>query len=131
MSDIDKLKKKIEEHEKRIKALEGMPIKQAVGKDLSLKEFLLDLKPSDEVKSTLAVGYFLEHYKSMESFNVKELASAFRSAKEPPPKNINDKINKNIRNGHMMEAEEKKDNTKAWTLTSKGEKFIKNGLKGE
>jgi hypothetical protein len=126
-----KLIAQLENHEKRISALEGTPIKKDVVKKMSLKEFLLEKKPTDQVKTTLAIGYFLEHYEGMESFNAKDLANAFRSAKEPPPKNINDKVNMNIHNGQMMEAIEKKDNIKAWVLTATGEKQVEEGFRNE
>ena len=64
----------------------------------------------------------------MDKFNTKDLAEGFRSAKEPPPTNMNDKVNLNIRKGHMMEAKEKKDKSKAWVLTNSGEKFVEEGL---
>ena len=128
---LNKIMTKLDSLEKRLSSLEGTPSKTTVSKKLSLKEFLLDKKPSDGVKSTLVIGYFLEHYEGMECFNAKDLATAFRSAKEPPPKNINDKVNMNIHNGHMMEAVEKKDNTKAWVLTATGEKYVEEGLKGD
>jgi len=121
---------KLEEHENRISALEGAPAKktQVEGKKLSVKEFLLTKKPTDDVQRTLVIGYYLEHFESMESYNVRDLANGFRSAKEPPPLNINDKVNMNIRKGHMMEAKEKKDKSKAWVLTNTGEKFVEEGL---
>ena len=125
---------KLEDHETRISALEGMPAKkpQAEGKKLSIKEFLLTKKPRDGVQQTLVIGYYLEHLEGMNSFNKKDLAEGFRSAKEPLPTNINDKVNSNISNGHMMEAKEKKDKLMAWVLTNSGEKFVEEGLpKGE
>ena len=122
--------KKLEDHEKRISALEDMPAKkmQAEGKKLSVKEFLLTKKPTDDVQRTLVIGYYLEHFESMDRFNAKDLAEGFRSAKEPTPANINDKVNSNIEKGRMMEDKEKKDKFKAWVLTNSGEKFVEEGL---
>ena len=110
--------------------MEGMPAKkmQAEGKKLSIKEFLLTKKPTDDVQRTLVIGYYLEHFESMDRFNARDLADGFRSAKEPPPTNINDKVNLNIRKGYMMEAKEKKDKFKAWVLTNSGEKFVEEEL---
>jgi len=122
----------IENHEKRIRALEnkisGVDVKASKGKTVSIKEFLLGKKLKGDVERTLAVGFFLEKYKEYISFNVKDLKESFRAAKEPVPKNINDKANKNIKNGHFMEASENKDNLKAWTLTSSGERQVENGF---
>ena len=121
---------KLENHESRISALEGAPAKktQVEGKKLSIKEFLLTKKPSNDVQKTLVIGYYLEHFEGMNEFNVKDLAEGFRSAKEPAPANINDKVNSNIHNGHMMEEKEKKDKLRAWVLTNSGEKFVEEGL---
>ena len=121
---------KLEDHEKRISALEGAPAKkmQAEGKKLSVKEFLLTKKPTDDVQRTLAIGYYLEYFESMDRFNIRDLADGFRSAKEPPPTNINAKVDLNIGKGYMMEAKEKKDKFKAWVLTNSGEKFVEEGL---
>ena len=125
---------KLGDHESRISALEGVPAKRTggEGKKLSIKEFILTKKPEDDVLRTLVIGYYLEHFKSMDRFNIRDLADGFRSAKEPPPTNINDKVNLNIRKGHIMETEEKKNKSKAWVLTNSGEKFVEEGLpKGE
>lgn len=121
---------KLEDHENRISTLEGMPDKrtQDESKKLSIKEFLLAKKPEDDVQQTLVVGYYLEHLEGVDKFNIKDLAEGFRSAKEPPPTNINDKVNLNIRKGHMMETKEKKDKFKAWVLTNSGEKFVEEVL---
>ena len=128
--NLENIKGKLEEHESRISALEGMRTKKTDRevKKLSVKEFLLTKKPTDDVQRTLAIGYYLEHLERMDKFNTKDLAEGFRSAKEPPPTNINDKVNLNIRKGYVMEAKEKKDKFKAWVLTNSGEKFIEEGL---
>ena len=135
MSDeelLNKLVHQLNDHEKRISALEGTTTKKAqTSKQLSLREFLLMKKPNDDVQRTLAIGYYLEQYKSMDSFNARDLTDGFRSAKEPPPGNINDKVNMNIRKGHMMDAKEPKDKFKAWMLTSSGEKFVDEGFAGD
>jgi hypothetical protein len=127
---IKNLMKKLDDHERRISALEGAPAKktQVEGKKLSIKEFLLTKKPGDDVQRTLVIGYYLEYFESMDRFNARDLADGFRSAKEPLPTNINDKANSNVGKGHIMEAKEKKDKLKAWVLTNSGEKFVEEGL---
>ncbi len=124
------LMKKLEDHEKRISALEGTSAKktQIEGKKLSIKEFLLTKKPTDDVQKTLVIGYYMEHFEQMDSFNTRDLSDGFRSAKEPKPSNVNDKVNSNIGKGYMMESKEKKDKLKAWVLTNSGEKFIEEGM---
>ena len=136
MMEEDRLKdimKRLEDHESRISALEGIPDKKlkTESKPLSIKEFLLKKKPKDDVQKTLVIGYYLEHFEGMDKFNVKDLAAGFRSAREPLPENINDKANLNINKGLMMPSKEKKDKFKSWVLTNSGEKYVEDGLKTE
>jgi hypothetical protein len=42
---------------------------------------------------------------------------------------VPDKIQKNIAKGYMMEVSEEKDELKAYVLTNRGEKFVKNDFK--
>jgi hypothetical protein len=95
----------------------------------SLREFLIAKKPGDDVKKTLAVGYYLEKFEGLNSFSVKDLEAAFESGREKQPSNINDKVNMNIKNGHMAKAREKKENHKAWYLTNAGIGFLENSFK--
>lgn len=99
------------------------------GKRLSVKEFVLEKKPKGDVQKTLVISHYLEKYENMTSVNVDDLAKYFRLSKEPVPGNLNDKINMNIRKGHMTEAEDKKENKKAWVVTNTGEQFIENEFK--
>ena len=77
-------------------------------KKLSFREFLISKKPSDDVKRTLAIGYFFEKYEGYSSFNSDDLMGAYEKAKEKKPLNIHDKVNMNIRNGYMAESTEKR-----------------------
>ena len=130
--EIAAILKKLKDHERRISALEGIPQRvPSAGKKLSIKEFMIQKKPVDDVQKTLVIGYFLEHFENMDKFNVKDITESYRLAREPLPKNINDKVNMNITKGHLMPAKEKKDNLKAWYLTNTGEIFVDNGLKTE
>ena len=132
-SEIMEIKRKLDEHEKRIFELENLikakPI--PVKKRLSIRELIRSKKPKSNVQKTLLVAYFLEKYESFISFNVKDLEEGFRSAKEKVPSNINMFVNQNIKQGYMMEFSEKKDNLKAWTLTNTGEDYVDNDFKKE
>jgi len=129
----EEIKKILEEHESRIAKLENLLKNkpESFRKGLSLKEFILSKKPEGDVQKTLVIGYFLEKYDGYTSFNMKDLENAFRTAKDNVPDNINDKVIQNIKKGYMMEAKEKKDNFKAWNLTSTGERFVENDHKKE
>ena len=125
---------KLEDHERRITLLEVMPGKtKKGGKKLSVKEFIIEKKPSDDVQKTLVIGYYLEHFEGMDKFNVRDLTEEFGLAREQLPTNINDKVNVNIAKGHLMAAKEKKNKLKAWYLTNTGEKIVEEGseIKGE
>ena len=102
-----------------------------ISKKLSIKEFILSKKPVNDVQRALAISYYLEKYGGQTPFNAKDITAGFRAAKEPVPDNVADKIAKNVGNGHMMEAEEKKDKHKTWTLTSSGERFVESAFKEE
>ena len=41
---------------------------------------------------------------------------------------LTDTVNKNIAKGYIMEAADKKDTKKAWTLTASGETFVESEL---
>jgi len=130
--ELPEIKRILEEHERRIAHLESLakekptkPVKQ-----LSIKEFILQKRPLTDLAKTLVLGYYLERYRNVSPFIVKDLQELFIEAKEPVPVNINDAMNKNIEKGYIMDAK-RKDNKKAWTLTATGERFVENDLKEE
>lgn len=131
--EIIEIKKKLEEHEKRITKLESLSQTkpETIEKKLSVKEFILSKKPKNDVQRTLTIGYYLERYENFSSFNVRDLEESFRAAKEKVPSNVGDKVQLNIKKGHMMEAKEKKDNLKALVLTNSGEKYVENNFRKE
>jgi hypothetical protein len=99
------------------------------GKKMSAKEFLMTKNVQSELQKVLVLAHFLEHQEGLVFFNVSDLEGMFRSAREKLPKNMNDAVNKNIARGFLMEAAEKKDSKKAWSLTSTGERFVENEMK--
>jgi hypothetical protein len=129
--EIKEIRDMLAQHEKRISELEhaSKSRPKATPKELSVKEFILEKHPQTDIEKTLTIGYFLENHKGFTSFNVDDLTDGFSDAKETVPKNINLAVIGNITKGHMMEAKEKKNNKKAWTLTNTGTKYVENGLK--
>ena len=101
----------------------------AISKKLAIKEFLLEHPPTTDIQRTLAVGYFLETHAGMASFTKAELEKGYRDAKEPIPSNIGVNIKHCIKQGHMMESEEKKNNKTAYVITRSGEQFLASGYK--
>lgn len=120
----------LDDHETRLRRLEALFVsdEKPQTKIVSVKEFLITKQPKDDVEKTLVIAYFLEKHEALESTNIKDLESGFRMAKEKVPDNINYKVIKNISRGFMMEAKEKKNNLKAWTLTNTGERYVESDL---
>lgn len=120
----------LEERVERLERLISGESREAVAKErkLSAKEFMLSKTLKSETQKVLALAYFLEREEGVTSFNVSDLESAFRSAREKLPKNMNDAVNKNIARGFLMGTREKKDSKKAWQLTSTGERHVEHEL---
>ena len=119
--------------EARVDRLEGLLEQRAAEpsarlKRVSAKEFLLSKNPQSETQKVLALAYFLEREEGLTSFNVSDLETVFRAAREKLPKNMNDAVNKNIARGFLMGVGAKKDSKKAWQLTSTGERFVEHEL---
>jgi len=129
--EIFYLKEKIKEHEERISYIEGLIKKEDIKtvKKLSIREFLISKAPIDDVKKTLSICYYLEMYEGMESFNKEDIEEGFRRAKEKVPENINYKVFRNIKKGYIMEAKNKKNNLKTWTLTNSGIEYVNDSFK--
>lgn len=102
---------------------------RAVQKKMSAKEFLLTKNIKSDLQKTLALVYYLEVHEGKSSFNINDLVAVFQAAKETRPGNLSDAIGKNVARGFFMDASEKKDGKKAWTLTATGEKQVEEELK--
>jgi hypothetical protein len=96
----------------------------APSKKLSIKEFLLENPPTTDIQRTLAVGYFLETHAGMTSFTKIDLEKGYSDAREPTPSNMGVNIRHCIKQGHMMESEDKKNNKTAYVVTRGGEQFV-------
>ena len=131
--EVGKIEKKLEEHEERISRLERLfqTKPEVIRKKTSIKEFILQKRPKGDVQKALVIGYYLEKYQDFSGFNAKDVEQGFRDARAKIPANVGDKIRKNIAKGHMMEAEEEKDEMKAYFLTSSGERFVENDFRKE
>lgn len=127
---LEEIMKTLEDHEKRLSKLEQVfqTKTEAVTSKPTIKDFIRSKNPKYALQKTLAIGYYLEKYEDLSLFNVKDLTKGFRDAKEPPPTNMNDMVNKNKKKHYLMDAEKKKDNKMAWVLTAKGEQFVETGF---
>lgn len=95
-------------------------------KKQSIREFLSTKNINNDRERTLVIAYFFEVVEGNETFNADDLRNCFSVAKLKTPANINDIINKN--EVSIMNAKDKKDGVKAWTLTDTGEKEVENNL---
>ena len=129
---LEAITKQLENHEKRISKLEARPQTENestnTNKKISIKEYIIAKKPQKDTEKTLAIGHYLEKFEGCSHFIVKDIEAGFRSAKEPVPTNINDMVNKNISEGFIMDAKEKKGGKRAWVLTNSGEKCVEDGF---
>jgi len=128
LKEIKNILGKLDERISRLEASLGdktKPIEEK--KKLAVREFMLEKEVITGTDKTLVLGYYLEKFEQLDSFNVDDIERAFREAKEPVPGNINEAVNKNIRKGFMMASGEK-DGKNSWILTNSGEKFV-DGLK--
>lgn len=125
----ESLEKRISELESRVTALEKTsspslvprPAATSTGKIVSPKEFLIAHSFSTDVEATFFLCFYAEYVLQVASFNTDDIEQLFQSAKVPVPKNLNDKINKNIQKGLLTIAPEKKNGKKAWVVTMTGE----------
>jgi len=107
---------------------EGVVPSSATGsKALSVAQFFKKVSPKSDVDRGLAAGYYLERFRSAQSFTSTEIAEMIRSAKITPPKNTSDVIAKNIKKGTMMPSGDK-EGRMAFVLTTDGEEAIEVAL---
>ena len=142
---IARLESMLQEHEKRIKVLEkrlsggetpaasppperpAAPV-PAAPKTLSIRQFVLEKSPTDDVQRSLVIGYYLEKQSGLAAFNAKDIEKGFLDSREKVPANVADKILKNVWKGHMMQVKDDKDGLKAYVLTNTGTKFVESGV---
>ncbi len=101
---------------------------QSRAKKQSPKEFLIGKAPKSIVEKALALGYYYEVVLGQGAFNITDLETLFRTAKEKLPANMNDTANKNVKRGLIMEDASKKDDKRAWVLTATGEKYVEDNF---
>lgn len=134
---MSRMEAMLQEHERRIKALEQklsgpeavIQVPTPAPKIQSIRQFMIEKSPTDDVQRSLVIGYYLEKQMGQISFNAKEIEKGFVDAREKVPGNVADKILKNVWKGHMMQVNDDKDGLKAYVLTNAGTKFIEGGIK--
>lgn len=133
----NELMKQIENLQKRVAVLERVLINDEKTADVgdkksktqSVREFLLTKRPSTANDHTLVLGYYVEQFSGQGYFSADDIRAAYRSAKLPGPKNVNDTINKNVVKGFIMESGLADLPVKTWVLTASGEDYVEKELK--
>ena len=94
----------------------------ATGKALSPAEFLRRISHTNQLDLALALGYYLEKMRSVQSFTTKELLELSKEVKYPFA-NISESVSRLVGRGLMMTAGDK-DGARAYSLTATGEQMI-------
>lgn len=122
--EFEKIWEKIKDIEKRISdngPQQGSQINKDDNKNKSVSEFLREINPSNDVRKTTAISYYLEKFGNKKIFSNKEIIGCFKKAKIKLPLNVPDKIQKAIQNG-WLDCKERNQ----YSLTSSGEMAVKN-----
>lgn len=126
----EEILKRIDELEARIANLEKGSTQTQTSSitpkraQVSVVEFLKEKKPSSSVDKTLAFAVYHENTSGTDVFNTEDILSLWRQAKETPPANINDLINKNIKKGYIAEEKTEKGQKKSWYVTTSGTEVV-------
>ena len=129
-NEINEIKKELGKHEKRLNILEKFIEKPIdIKEKMSIKGFIIEKAPKNDVDRALAIGYYLEKYESYSSFNANDLVKGYQDARCKVPVNPWDKIQINLKKNYIMDADEEKDGQKSYVLTIEGEKYVKNYFK--
>lgn len=133
----EEILKRIEALEARVSNLEKSsvdvqaPSTSPKRAQVSVVEFLKGKKPSTSVDKTLVFAVYHENTSGTDIFNAEDISSLWRQAKEAPPANINDLINKNIKKGYIAEEKTGKGQKKAWYVTMSGAEAVNNAFQGK
>jgi hypothetical protein len=98
-------------------------IHQRSSKPLSPAQFFKSCSPRTDTARALVAAYFLEKQRNAENSTSSEIRDLIRQAKVPPPTNVSESINQNIRKGYLMTAGDR-GNKMAFVLTSDGESAV-------
>lgn len=90
---------------------------------MQLSEFLASLNMKTQFDNLVAIAYYNLHARSA-SLTRAEALEGFARARLPRPSNLSDVIGQAIRRGYLVEAAEKKEGQKAWSITPTGERYI-------
>ena len=126
----DDINHRIDDLERRVKTLEekfSVPINiSTIEKQQSPQEFLQEITPDTSAKKTVTLGYYLEKYRTKNSFIIGDIKKLYIEAREPVPTNIAVDISGAIKRAWLMQLPDKEKGKGIYTLTSKGQEAVKN-----
>jgi len=97
---------------------------EPAAKKISPGQFFKKCNPKTDVDRVLVAGSYLEQIRNAQDITAAEVRDLVKEAKWPPPINVNDAINRNIKKGFLMSAGDR-ENKRAFVLTSDGEDFVR------
>ena len=130
------LEARVADLENRVSALEEafhtspIPIEEKM-RDTSANEFLREkgvTNTTSAVNTVLAIAVFNDRFRGADSFSVSDLSDLIRDARQKPPTNINDCINRNISKGYMAVDKRGGGRKKRWYVTNSGRDFVDDDL---
>ena len=130
------LEEKVANLEKRVSALEeafdtGPIPSEEKKRDTSVNEFLREkgvTNTTSAVNIVLAIAVFNDRFRGADSFSASDLSDLIREARQKPPTNINDCINRNISKGYMAVDKRGGNRKKRWYVTNTGRDFVDDNL---
>jgi hypothetical protein len=96
---------------------------ESAGKKVSPAQFFKKCNPKTDVDRVLVAGSYLEQFRNAQNFTAAEVREVIKEAKWPPPTNVNDAVNRNIKKGFLMSAGDR-ENKITFVLTSDGEDLV-------
>jgi len=122
---ISLLQEQINDIKKRLNFIEGQPISDKnVNRGLSIREFLIQKNPENDIMKCFYILGYLETFKGYETINAKDIEGGLREARQIIPSQLHNKLFRLVERGYIMEAAVKKDNLKAYILTNTGLNFL-------
>lgn len=91
---------------------------------MQINELLASKNLKSHMDKVEAIAWYFLWQGSDDSVTRKDILDAYGKARMQKPQNLPDVINYSVRRGHLVDALEKKDGQKAWSITPTGERYI-------
>lgn len=91
---------------------------------MQINELLASKNLKSHMDKVEAIAWHFLWQGSDDSVTRKDILDAYGKRRMQKPQNLTDVINYSVRRGHLVDALEKKDGQKAWSITPTGERYI-------